>query len=153
MTRHRTAFRAIIIVSALTMFGQAQAASSPTELSSIWAADWSAKNLDTVMQLYAPGAVFLPTVGASWDGTSAIRKNCAGLQAKFNPHIVAHSIWTETSGALAYDSGTYDETLVPIAGGKTIHAKGNYIFIFQRRANGPWKILEQTFTELEPIAL
>jgi ketosteroid isomerase-like protein len=135
------------------MSGPAQAAPTPSDLSSIWAADWSAKNLDAVMQLYAPNPVFLPTVGASWDGLSAIRKNCAGLQAKFNPHIVVHSIWTEASGLLAYDSGTYEETLVPAAGGKTIHARGDYIFIYQRRANGPWKILEQTFTELEPIAL
>ena len=142
-----------ICVAALTMSGPAQAAPTPSDLSSIWAADWSAKNLDAVMKLYAPNPVFLPTVGASWDGLSAIRKNCAGLQAKFNPHIVVHSIWTEASGLLAYDSGTYEETLVPAAGGKTIHARGDYIFIYQRRANGPWKILEQTFTELEPIAL
>jgi ketosteroid isomerase-like protein len=152
MTRHRRQFMAITAI-ALTCISQAHAAPTPSELSSIWAADWSAKNLDAVMQLYAPKPVFLPTVGASWDGTSAIRQNCAGLQAKFNPHIVVHSIWSQMSGELAYDSGTYDETLVPLAGGKTIHAKGNYIFIFQRQASGPWKILEQTFTELEPIAL
>ena len=135
------------------MTGEAQAAPSPTELSSVWAADWSTKNLDAIMQLYAAEPVFLPTVGASWNGTAAIRRNCVGLQAKFNPHILVHSIWSAASGKLAYDSGTYEETLVPAAGGKTIHAKGNYIFIFQRRANGPWKILEQTFTELEPLAL
>jgi ketosteroid isomerase-like protein len=135
------------------MTSSAYAAPSPTELSTVWAADWTAKNLDAVMQLYAPEPVFLPTVGASWQGASTIRRNCAGLQAKFNPHIAVHSLWSAVSGELAYDSGTYEETLVPTAGGKTIHAKGNYIFIYQRRANGPWKILEQTFTELEPIAL
>jgi ketosteroid isomerase-like protein len=154
MIRHRRQFSAIVISAvALTSFGQAQAAPTPAELSSVWATDWTQKNLDAVMQLYAPNAVFLPTVGASWVGAPAIRQNCAGLQAKFNPHIVVHSLWTQTSGELAYDSGTYDETLVTVTGGKTIHSKGNYIFIFQRRANGPWKILEQTFTELDPIAL
>jgi ketosteroid isomerase-like protein len=154
MTGHRKHFHAIVmIVSALAMFSQAQAAPTPAELSSIWAVDWSAKNLDAVMQLYASNPVFLPTVGASWDGLSAIRKNCEGLQAKFNPHIVVHSIWNAASGELAYDSGAYDETLVPAAGGKTIYSKGNYIFIYRRRASGPWKIVEQTFTELEPIAL
>ena len=142
-----------LCTAAWMMSGQALAQPSPTELSSVWAADWSAKNLDAVMQLYAPNPVFLPTVGASWDGATAIRTNCAGLQAKFNSRIAVHSIWTKTSGDLAYDSGTYDETLVPTAGGKAIHAKGNYIFIYVRRTGGPWKILEQTFTELEPIAL
>ncbi|MGD0865459.1 MAG: nuclear transport factor 2 family protein [Rhizomicrobium sp.] len=142
-----------IFAASLIVSYQAEAALSPPELSSVWAADWSTKNLDAVMQLYAQNPVFLPTVGASWDGTAAIRKNCAGVQAKFNPHIALHSIWSEASGDLAYDSGTYEETLVPVSNGKPIHAKGNYIFIFQRRANGPWKILEQTFTELEPIPL
>ena len=142
-----------ICAAALTMSGPLQAAPTPSDISSNWASDWSAKNLDAVMQLYAPYAVFLPTVGASWNGTATIRKNCAGLQAKFNPHIVVHSIWTEASGLLAYDSGTYEETLVPIAGGKTIHARGNYIFVYRRGPTAAWKILEQTFTELEPVAL
>ncbi|MGD0142978.1 MAG: hypothetical protein ABSC92_07455 [Rhizomicrobium sp.] len=134
-------------------FGQAQSAPSPSELSAVWAGDWSAKNLDAVMQLYAPKPVFLPTVGQSWDGLPAIRKNCANLLAKFNPHIVLHSIWSEKSETLAYDSGSYDETLVLTARGKPIHSKGNYLFVFERRASGPWKILEQTFTELEPLSL
>jgi ketosteroid isomerase-like protein len=143
-SRNKRRIASGIFAVSLIVSYQALAAPSPRELSSIWAADWSAKNLDPV---------FLPTVGASWDGTAAIRKNCAGLQAKFNPHIALQSIWSESSGSLAYDSGTYEETLVPVSDGKPIHAKGNYIFIFQRRTNGPWKILEQTFTELEPIAL
>jgi ketosteroid isomerase-like protein len=142
-----------ILVAALATSAQAQGATSPPELSSIWASDWSAKSLDAVMQLYAPEPVFLPTVGPRWDGAAAIRKNSVGLLAKFNPHIALHSIVSAASGDLAYDSGSYEETLMPVAGGKPIRAKGDYLFVFQRQSNGSWKILEQTFTEREPINL
>jgi len=128
-------------------------AQAPQSLSTEWAADWSSKNLDAVMRLYAPEPVFLPTVGAGWEGTDSIRKNFAGILATYSPHIVLHSTKSETSGTLAFDSGTYDETITPVKGGKPIPAKGDYLFVFQKQKNGDWKILEQTWTELEPVNL
>lgn len=118
-----------------------------------WAADWSGKNLDAVMALYAPEPVFLPTVGPRWEGASAIRWNAAGLLARYNPNIVLISRQSRASGNLAFDSGSYDETILPVKGGTPVRAKGNYLFVFQRQADGAWKILQQTFTELEPVKL
>ena len=131
----------------------AVAAPAPPALSAQWAADWSAKKLDAVMAGYAPQPIFLPTIGPRWVGAADIRKNCAGLLATYNPHIAVHSLQTAESGDLAYDSGTYDETLVPAKAGKPIAAKGAYLFLFQRQKNGAWKILEQTFTSFAPISL
>ena len=123
------------------------------DLSARWAGYWNAKNLDAVMKLYAPQPVFLPTVGPRWSGLAAIRKNFAGVLALYSPDIALHSIRCEVSGTLAYDSGSYDETIVPVKGGKAIHVTGNYIFLFQRQKNGAWKILEQSWTESEPVKL
>ena len=72
---------ALLGAFALTVSGGAHAAPSPSALSAIWAAEWSAKSLDAAMGLYAPKAVFLPTAGASWEELTAIRENCGGLQA------------------------------------------------------------------------
>jgi uncharacterized protein (TIGR02246 family) len=128
-------------------------AQAPQSLSTEWAADWSSKNLEAVMKLYAPEPVFLPTVGAGWEGTDSIRKSFAGILAIYSPHIVLHSSKSQTSGDLAFDSGTYDETITPVKGGKPIPAKGGYLFVFQKQKDGGWKILEQTWTELEAINL
>ena len=142
----------IVFLALLLLAGPASAA-TPSALSAQWAADWSAKKLDAVMAGYAPQPVFLPTIGPRWVGAAAIRKNCAGLLATYNPHIVLRSLETQASGDLAYDSGTYDETLLPVKGGKPIAAKGGYLFMFQKQTNGDWKILEQTFSSFDPIRL
>jgi len=123
------------------------------DVSTAWAANWNAKYLDAVMKLYAPEPVFLPAIGPRWTGAAAIRKNFAGLLAIYNPHLVLHPVKIEFSGDLAYDSGAYEETVMPVKGGAPIRAKGNYLFLFKRAANGNWKILEQTWTSLKPVKL
>ncbi len=145
----------VVFALALTLVSggtQARAADLST-LSNLWASAWSAKKLDAVMAFYAPEPVFLPTVGPRWEGAAEIRKNFAGVLATYNPHIVLHSSKSESSGRLAYDNGTYEETITPVKGGAAIPAKGSYLFVFLRQKNGDWKILEQTWTELEPVKL
>jgi uncharacterized protein (TIGR02246 family) len=124
-----------------------------TDISQQWAGYWNAKNLDGVMKLYAPQPAFLPTVGEAWNGTEAMRKNFAVLLKNYDPHIELHSSKTATSGTLAYDTGTYDETIDRVKGGEPIIAKGNYLFLFEHERRGGWKILEQTFTERHPTKL
>jgi ketosteroid isomerase-like protein len=121
------------------------------DISQQWAGYWNANNLKAVMTLYAPEPVFHPTVGATWDGVISIRKNFAALLKDYDPDIVLHSVRSETSGTLAYDSGTYDETIARVKGGAPIKARGSYLFLFQKQKRGGWKILEQTWTEREPV--
>jgi hypothetical protein len=54
------------------------------------------------------------------------------------------------AGELGYDSGTYDETIVPLKYGKVRHVAGSYLFLFQMKGNGDWKILERSWTESRP---
>ncbi len=124
-----------------------------SDVSEQWAGYWNAKNLNAIMTLYAPEPVFFPTVGRGWEGTAAIRKSFAGLLATYDPRINLHSARSEVSGSLAYDSGSYDEVVAPVKGGKAIRASGNYLFVFKRAKGGRWKILEQTWTEFEPVKL
>ncbi|HWY16421.1 MAG TPA: nuclear transport factor 2 family protein [Rhizomicrobium sp.] len=143
-----------LTVSMIAVFGCVLlSASSPAHaagsLSEKWAADWSAKKLDAVIALYAPEPVFLPTIGPRWVGLAAIRKNFAGLLDNYDPHVVLHSLETARSGTLGYDSGTYEETITPVKGGKPIPSRGAYLFLFRREKGGAWKILEQTWTSFD----
>lgn len=143
----RIAFAALLL-----SLGVAHAA--PVEdVSRQWADAWNAKNLDVVMRLYAPDAVFMPTVGPRWSGLAEIRVNFAGLLKKYNPHVALHSLASEASGTLAYDSGTYEETITPVNGDKAISAKGSYLFVYHRQRRGGWKLIEQSWTELSPVNL
>jgi uncharacterized protein (TIGR02246 family) len=141
--------RSISLVAA-SLCGWTCSAHAQDTLSAQWATQWNAKNLAAVMELYAPRPAFLPTIGPRWAGTDNIRKNFSGLLTTYDPHISLRSIASENSGELAYDSGTYDETITPVKGGKPIASKGSYLFLFQRQPDGSWKILEQTWTSDGP---
>jgi ketosteroid isomerase-like protein len=121
------------------------------DISQQWAGYWNAKNIKALMTLYAPEPVFHSTVGATWDGAAQIRKGFAGILKNYDPDITLHSLRSQTSGTLAYDSGTYDETIARVKGGAPIKARGSYLFLFQKQKRGGWKILEQTWTEREPV--
>jgi uncharacterized protein (TIGR02246 family) len=139
----------MIAAFALVFSSASSAAQATDSLSQEWATDWSAKKLDAVIALYAPEPVFLPTIGPRWVGLAAIRKNFAGLLENYDPHVVLHSLETARSGTLGYDSGTYEETITSVKGGKPIPSRGAYLFLFQREKGGAWKILEQTWTSFD----
>ena len=141
----RTFYTAILALLA----GAAPAGAAPQDYLAVgnaWAADWSAKNLDAVMALYASDAEFMPGFTESWVGKAAIRKNFAAVLAQYSAKVHLKSVRSEASGELAYDSGLYDENVTAVKDGKVLHVRGNYLFVF-RRQKGEWKILEQTWTE------
>ena len=150
-------FRSLFVVVAVVHLILPRALAAPvhltpvTDISQQWAGYWNAKNIDSVLTLYAPEPTFMPTIGEAGAGTTSSRKEFAGVLEVYDPHIVLHSLKSETSDTLAYDSGTYDETVAPVKGGASIQASGTYLFLFQKQKHGGWKILEQTWTEREPV--
>lgn len=147
------AILAALIVSCAAAHAAGRHDTRFADLSQQWAGYWNAKNLDAAMALYARDAIFLPTTGKARHGAAEIRRECAGLLAVYDPHIALLSERSETSGALAFDTGTYEETIDPVKGGKSIIAKGSYLFVFRRGRDGRWRILEQSWSQLAPVKL
>ena len=110
-----------------------------------WAANWNAKRVDEIMRLYEDDAVFLQPNAARTTGAPAIRALFARVLMTNTPHIEFHGITIEGSDNLAYDSGTYDETIT--SNGSTRRTKGDYLFIVKRQANGRWLIVHQAWTD------
>jgi uncharacterized protein (TIGR02246 family) len=109
-----------------------------------WAIDWNDKRLDHVMTLYAEDAVFMRPNDLRTTGWPAIRSLFADTIATNTPHIIFHPITIERSGNLAYDSGTYEETI--LSGGVTRAFHGDYLFVLKRESDGRWLIAQQTWT-------
>jgi len=144
----------ILALSPGTAQAQTGRATPATDVTQQWVGYWNAKNLDATLTLYAPEPTFLPTSGERWEGMPTIRKNFARLLKRFDPRLTMQSLKSETSGNLAYDSGSFDEVLAPAKGGKAIRAKGHYLFVFQRKSKrSGWKILEQVWTQADPSKL
>ena len=130
--------------------------SSPTEtklttrLSRVcgqWAEYWRKKQLDKVVALYAPDAVFLTGTGDRFSGREAIRAIFKTAMAGHTSDLAPRSLVTEVSGNLAYDSGDYLETIIPASGVAKTELKGDYVIVFKRQRNGKWLIIEHVWTD------
>jgi uncharacterized protein (TIGR02246 family) len=110
-----------------------------------WAADWNAKRVSEITKLYAPDAVFLRPNAERTTGIEAIRALFVRVLAKNTPHIVFHGITIEGSDNLAYDSGTYEETIT--SGGTTRTGRGDYLLILKRQPDGRWLIVQQAWSD------
>ncbi len=115
-----------------------------------WVRDLHTKQLEPILKLYAPGAVFLQPNGERIAGSAALRALFQNITSTFDSDLTLHSQNLETSGDLAYDSGDFEESLTAIATGAKIASKGSYIIIFKRQPDGSWQIVQQVFTGTPP---
>src|SRR5580700_1777767 len=111
---------------------QASTIATLAKIREVWVQDLRTKQLEPILKLYASDAVFLQPTGERITGSAALRTLFQTIMATFNSELTLHSQNLETSGDLAYDSGEFQETLITIATGAKITAKGSYIIIFKR---------------------
>jgi len=148
----RAAMPFLFCILAPTFFPTSAAAPQASTLATLakirdtWVQDLRTKQLEPILNLYAPDAVFLQPTGERITGAAALRTLFETVMATFNSDLTFHSQNLVTSGDLAYDSGDFQETLTTIATGTKITAKGSYIIIFKRQANGSWKIVQHAWT-------
>jgi uncharacterized protein (TIGR02246 family) len=112
-----------------------------------WAEYWRQKQLDKVVALYAPDAVFLTGTGDRFSGREAIRAVFKTAMQGHTSDLTPRSLVTEISGNLAYDSGDYLETIIPASGVAKTELKGNYVIVFKRQPSGKWLIMEHVWTD------
>jgi len=121
-----------------------------TKLSKVcgqWAEYWRQKQLDKVVALYAPDAVFLTGTGERFSGRETIRAVFKTAMQSHTSDLTPRSLVTEVSGNLAYDSGDYLETIIPASGVAKTELQGNYVIVFKRQPSGKWLIVEHVWTD------
>jgi ketosteroid isomerase-like protein len=108
-------------------------ASAMDKLRSTWVKEFNAGHAAKVAALYVDEAVLM-----RWDGSMHGR---ASIQALFQKSVtngahdyVVHSLHTERSGDLGYDSGAYNVTL------RTRVVEGNYLIVV-KNIQGRWWIV------------
>jgi ketosteroid isomerase-like protein len=111
-----------------------------------WVRELHDKQLDPIIALYAPDAAFLSPSGGRFTGQGAIRGLFKTIMDTVTSNLTLHSMVTESSGDLAYDSGDYTETLVPTKGGPDQHYQGDYLMVFKRQKDGKWLIVQHVWT-------
>ncbi|MGO9639875.1 MAG: YybH family protein [Candidatus Acidiferrales bacterium] len=126
------------------------------EVGQVWSKEWSAGHLEETLALYTPDAVFFTGEGGRVAGQAAIRNLFQHWIDASTATIQLHSLGSESSGNLAYDSGDYTETIVlktamgsAPAGTKTSD-HGSYLLVLKRQPNGKWLIAQHMWTEAPP---
>lgn len=115
-----------------------------------WARDLREKRLNEIVMLYTPDADFIsPDVGRV-AGREAIRELCKKVMATFTSDLTFHSLKTENSGSLAYDSGEFTETLTKLSDGTKSDDHGSYLMVFKRQPDGNWLIVQQMWAGPPP---
>lgn len=106
--------------------------------------DWAAKDPDKLANFYADDAMLYVPGTPPVKGKAAIR-TALGEMVKDPSMTLAYT--TETAEAakgsdLGYTAGSYTMTMTDPKTKKVMTAKGSYITVFRKQADGSWKAIQ-----------
>lgn len=115
-----------------------------------WAKQWNAKDLDHVVAIYAPDAVYLPPHHAAVHGRDAIREYLKGPLGHGATDLTFEVTYIKHDGNLAYDVGRYAMTV--LQDGTRKQDRGKYLTVWRRQAEGSWHIAADAWSSDLPAA-
>lgn len=115
------------------------------------AAAMNSNDVEGWLANYTADAIVMAPNQPAWRGTDGIRAGAKGLMDMF---AVSNASFTteevKVSGDLAVETGTFEMTMTPKQG-KAVTDKGKYIAIWERQADGSWKITRDIFNSDLPM--
>jgi ketosteroid isomerase-like protein len=100
-------------------------------------------NVKAVLSVFADGYSDMSAGLASFYGTEAravLKHRMKKLFARYHAQLAVTIISIQVQGPLAFDWGWHKLTLKPKKGGKAISTRTRYLEIWQKGADGHWKI-------------
>lgn len=114
------------------------AAATIREIGNAWAQNWNAGNLEKVVAIYAPDAVYLPPHHEAVHGRDAIREYLRGPRSHGVSDLAFDVTYIRQSGDVAWDVGVYRMS-VPQSDGTRQEDHGKYLTVW-KRAGTKWLI-------------
>lgn len=107
-----------------------------------WSASAQAKDADKFSSFYAEDGVVMMEDAPDISGKAAIREAIGGMMQdpNFSLSFAADKVVVARSGDLAYETGTYAMTMSD-AKKQPSTEKGNYVVVWQKQADGAWKVV------------
>jgi ketosteroid isomerase-like protein len=104
--------------------------------------DMRSKNIEDVLALYTPDAVFSDPQGHTFSTPVAMRKLYQQVFATYDSdlHLNPTSVTVDRDNGIgvAVDSGTYTEDLTVRSTGEVLHPAGAYRFVWKLQPDGHW---------------
>jgi len=113
------------------------------DVEAAWVKDIAAKDPGKVANYFAEVGSFLLANAPVIKGRENIQAVWKQVMADPNFSLTFQSTQAEASkgGDLAYTMGTYSMTTSAPKGKKTLTDKGKYVTVFQKQADGTWKVV------------
>lgn len=110
-----------------------------------WILACNTKQLDELIELYAPDALVLRSNLPPIRGAMAVREFFfASLDAGLG-EVALDPMRVEVSGDLAHEVGRYS-ALVPGTVGKRREERGKYLWVFAKQSSGDWKLVSECWS-------
>lgn len=125
--------------------GQSEIASEIAKMRELWVTEWNSRQINQIVTLYAPDAMFLTASGERATGQVQIRDLFDRMRNSNMSNLKLHSLAFEQSGDLAYDSGSYYETAA-LPDNPHHQIQGNYLTVYKLQPDGRWLIVQHVWT-------
>jgi uncharacterized protein (TIGR02246 family) len=110
-----------------------------------WVLACNTRQLDELLELYAPDAMVLRSNLPTIRGAAAVREFFfAALEAGLG-EVSVEPMRVEVTGDLAHEVGRYS-ALVPGTAGKRREERGKYLWVFARQSRGDWKLVSECWS-------
>ena len=110
-----------------------------------WVLACNTRQLDELIELYAPDALVLRSNLPPIRGAMAVREFFfASLEAGLG-EVALDPMRVEVAGELAHEVGRYS-ALVPSTAGQRREERGKYLWVFAKQSSGDWKLLSECWS-------
>jgi uncharacterized protein (TIGR02246 family) len=110
-----------------------------------WVLACNTRQLDELVDLYAPDALVLRSNLPPIRGAMAVREFFhASLEAGLG-EVAVEPMRVEVLGDMAHEVGRYS-ALVPGTAGKRREERGKYLWVFAKQASGDWKLVSECWS-------
>jgi uncharacterized protein (TIGR02246 family) len=110
-----------------------------------WVLACNTRQLDELLDLYAPDALVLRSNLPLLRGAAAVREFFfSALEAGLG-EVAVEPVRVEVLGDLAHEVGRYS-ALVPGTAGKRREERGKYLWVFAKQTGGEWKLISECWS-------
>ena len=110
-----------------------------------WVLACNTRQLDELLDLYAPEALVLRSNLPAIRGAAAVREFFFGALEAGLGEVSVEPMRVEVAGDLAHEVGRYS-ALVPGTAGKRREERGKYLWVFSKQSSGDWKLISECWS-------
>jgi uncharacterized protein (TIGR02246 family) len=110
-----------------------------------WVLACNTRQLDELLDLYAPDALVLRSNLPLLRGAAAVREFFFSAIESGLGEVSVEPIRVEVLGDLAHEVGRYS-ALVPGTAGKRREERGKYLWVFAKQSSGDWKLVSECWS-------